>query len=285
MTKKKRIMIWVLCLSVALAALIAWIAWGNTALELTKYTVPGESLPAPFEGYRIAQVSDLHNAEMGEGNHRLLTMLKDTEPDIIVITGDFVDSEHTDVAIALDFAKEAVAIAPCYYVTGNHEAMTEAYATLKEGLIALGVTVLENARVELEREGETITLMGVLDPSFSSDGMLATDDAVMKHTLDALTSETDGYTVLLSHRPELFDTYVDSGVELVFCGHAHGGQFRLPFVGGVVAPGQGLFPAYDAGVYTQADTHMVVSRGIGNSIIPLRINNRPEVVLVELAKD
>ena len=103
----------------------------------------------------------------------------------------------------------------------------------------------------------------------------------MSGSLNGLTG-SDAYTILLSHRPELFDTYVASGVDLVFSGHAHGGQFRLPFLGGVIAPNQGLFPEYDSGLYTQGDTNMLVSRGIGNSIIPIRFNNRPEIIVVEL---
>ena len=104
----------------------------------------------------------------------------------------------------------------------------------------------------------------------------------MKQTLSGLTWDGDSYTVLLSHRPELLEAYADSGVDLVFSGHAHGGQFRLPFVGGIVAPNQGLFPEYDSGLYTEKGATMLVSRGIGNGILPIRFNNRPEVILAEL---
>ena len=90
------------------------------------------------------------------------------------------------------------------------------------------------------------------------------------------------YVVLLSHRPELFNSYVENNVDLVFSGHAHGGQFRIPFIGGIVAPNQGVFPKYDAGIFTEGNTNMVVSKGVGNSIIPFRVNNRPEVILIEL---
>ena len=96
---------------------------------------------------------------------------------------------------------------------------------------------------------------------------------------------TEGYRILLSHRPEFFDQYVEAEVDLVLSGHAHGGQFRLPFVGGLVAPGQGVFSAYVSGLYSEIKTSMVVSRGIGNSIIPMRFNNRPEVVLIELRRE
>ena len=229
--------------AVLLLALIIWTAWGNTALEQNTYTVKSAKLPEAFEGFRIAQVSDLHNARMGEDNENLLAMLRQAQPDIIVITGDLIDSQNTDVAVALRFAEEAVKIAPCYYVTGNHEARVGEYQDLKKSLTDLGVTVLEDEKTELEREGQTITLIGLNDPSFHENGSAALESA-----LQTLIEGEDGYTVLLSHRPELFDTYARCGADLVFTGHAHGGQFRLPFIGGLVAPGQGLFPEYDSGL-------------------------------------
>lgn len=279
--KKKRIIVFAVVVAILLV-LIIWTAWGNTALELNTYTISSKKLSEAFDGYRIAQVSDLHNAEMGKNNEKLISMLESAKPNIIVITGDVIDSRNTDVEIAISFAGDAMEIAPCYYVTGNHEARVDEYSDLKEGLLELGVIVLEDARVEIELSGETITLIGVDDPSFQTDYLFGDDETVMKSKLDALTSEDDGYTVLLSHRPELFDIYVESGVDLVFSGHAHGGQFRLPFIGGIAAPNQGLFPKYDAGIYTDGSTNMVVSRGVGNSIIPFRVNNRPEVILIEL---
>jgi hypothetical protein len=146
-----------------------------------------------------------------------------------------------------------------------------------------GVIVLEDEAIPLERNGETITLLGLADPDFTVKGdMFGEVPAMVSTKLKNLIGDESGYTILLSHRPELLETYVNCGIDLVFAGHAHGGQFRLPFIGGLVAPNQGLFPKYDAGLYTDGGTSMVVSRGIGNSIIPLRFNNRPEIVLVEL---
>lgn len=265
-----------------LIALTIWIAWGNTALELNTYTLTSDKLPEPFDGYRIAHVSDLHNAEMGDGNEKLLAVLRDAEPDMIVITGDLIDSRNTDISVAIAFVGEALQIAPCYYVTGNHEARVSEYSELKAGLEAAGVVVLENDKAKIERSGDSITVLGVDDPSFNADSFFGADAAMIGAELEELASGEDKFTVLLSHRSELFDTYAESGVDLVLSGHAHGGQFRLPFMGGLVAPNQGFFPEYDSGLYTEESTNMIVSRGIGNSIIPFRFNNRPEVILIEM---
>ena len=278
---KKRV---ILIVSVVLlVGLSVWTIWGNTALEINEYPIMSDKLPEAFSGFRIAQVSDLHNAEFGEGNKKLIELLSQTDPGIIVITGDLIDSRHTDIEIALNFVRQAIKIAPVYYVTGNHEARVREYTELKTGLADAGVIVLENQQVQITREGESITLIGIDDPSFQEDYLFGDAASVSASALSELQNESDSYTILLAHRPELFDTYVDAGVNLVFSGHAHGGQFRLPFIGGLVAPNQGFFPKYDAGLFSEGSTNMIVSRGVGNSIIPIRFNNRPEIILVTLS--
>lgn len=197
--------------------LIVWTVWGNTALERNTYTIRSPELPDVFDGYRIAQVSDLHNAEFGDRNQRLLEMLREAEPDMIAITGDLIDSRKANIAVALAFAEEAVKIAPCYYVSGNHEARVSEYQDLKTGLEAAGVTVLDDAQVKIEVSGESITVIGVNDPSFHAD-YLTSDAAVMDRKLSELSSEDAGFTILLSHRPELFDTYVAHDMDLVLTG-------------------------------------------------------------------
>ena len=259
-----------------------WIWRGNTALEVNEYEMISNRIPEAFSGFRIAQISDLHNAQFGERNEGLLSLLSQADPDIIVITGDLIDSRHTDIEIALEFCESAIEIAPVYYVTGNHEARVTEYEDLKNGLEENGIVILENEKVRLSRDEEYITLMGIQDPSFTTDYLFGDAESVAAATLSEFQNESDRYTVLLSHRPELFNVYVDSQIDLVFSGHAHGGQFRLPFIGGLVAPNQGFFPEYDAGLFSKENTTMVVSRGVGNSIIPLRFNNRPEIVVVEL---
>ena len=282
MMKKQNKKVFLYVSLVALICLAAWTIWGNTALEVNEYEIVSDRIPQNFDGFRIAQVSDLHNAEFGEGNEKLIELLSQTDPDAIVITGDLIDSRKTDIEIALEFARQSIKISPVYYVSGNHEARVREYEDLKMGLAEAGVVMLENQKVQITRRGESITLMGIDDPSFQEDYLFGDAESVARQVITDLQNESDGYTVLLSHRPELFDLYVDTGMDLVLSGHAHGGQFRLPFSGGLVAPNQGFFPEYDAGLFSEGRTTMIVSRGVGNSIIPLRFNNRPEIIVVTL---
>ena len=281
MNHKKKNAIILVAVSIAFVAIVIWIAWGNSALMVNEIKITNDKIPQSFEGFRIAQVSDLHNAELGKDNNKLIEKLNECEPDIIVLTGDLIDSNHTNLEVALSFARQAVKIAPCYFVTGNHEAWVGSqYEELKTSLENAGVTVLQDEAIELNYGDECIQLIGLNDPDFSErDSFLS--ESILETKLSQVNI-SDGFTILLSHRPEHFNVYQNKNIDLVLSGHAHGGQFRLPFLGGVIAPNQGLFPKYDAGIYTENGTTMIVSRGIGNSIIPFRVNNRPEIVLVEL---
>ncbi len=278
--KKKRIR-WLVAVA-ALVILTVWIAWGNEALELNAYTIQSQRLPEAFDGYRICHVSDLHNAQMGKNNEKLITMLREAAPDMIVITGDLIDSRRTDMDVALAFVQEAVKIAPCWYVTGNHESRISEYGELKAAMEEAGVTVLNDMCDRITREGASIKLIGVNDPKFLGRYWSGDAETLMDTALTQLHTDEKTFTILLSHRPELFPVYASHGIDLVFSGHAHGGQFRLPFVGGVLVPNQGFFPKYDAGLFTQENTNMIVSRGIGNSLFPFRVNNPPEVILIKL---
>ena len=276
--KKKRRICFLAASAAVLAGAAGWIAWGNTALVQTEQVVRSERLPAAFSGYRIAHVSDLHNAQFGTDNEKLLELLRTAAPDCIAVTGDIVDSRRTDFDVAAAFMDAAAEIAPVYYVTGNHESRLKDYPELEQRFTDSGVTVLHSAATDIVRDDERIRLIGIDDPDFSS-----TEDSTA-YVADALEGLADEavFTVLLSHRPELFAAYAAAGVDLTLSGHAHGGQFRLPFIGGLAAPDQGLFPRYTSGLYTNGRSQMVVSRGLGNSLFPFRVNNRPEVVLITL---
>ncbi len=260
------------------SAFTAWMIWGNLAISVSEYRIESEKLPEAFDGFRIAQVSDLHNDELGEGNVRLLAALKENSPDIIVLTGDLIDRNRTNIDVAVDFAEKAAEIAPTYYVNGNHEAaVLEDYQALKERLAAVGVVILENQSVTVERGGDYIRLVGLNDQNF---GYVPSNAE-----LSELKDERADFSILLSHRPRDFAQYATCGYDLVLSGHLHGGQFRLPFLGGLYAPSYGFFPEYDGGLYEREESVMVVSRGVGNSSFPIRFNNPRELVIVELVKE
>lgn len=275
---QSKIWIKLLCIAFLFLCLLVYIIWSNLSIQVTEYTISGNRLPESFSGFRIAQVSDLHNAEFGKDNSNLLKKLKEAQPDMIVLTGDLIDSRRTDMNVAISFAEKAVTIAPTYYVTGNHESRIAQLDELYEGLSNAGVTLLLDESVKLQMGADSITLAGILDFSFREEDPVAN----MKKVLTDLISESDSYTVLLSHSPEFFEIYASRHADLVLTGHVHGGQFRLPFFGGVYAPGQGFFPKYDAGLFTDCNTNMIISRGLGNSIFPFRLNNNPEIVIISL---
>ena len=268
-------------ITVLLLAIIIWTGWGNLTIGVTHYCISSDRLPNAFDQYKIAIVSDFHNARFGNDNEPLIELVRKEKPNIIAITGDLVDSSRTDIETAVSMVKRLVEIAPCYYVTGNHEGwLGDRYQELYTALTEAGVYVFHDNVSTLEKDGETIQIAGLNDPDFyDKESPAARSDLSVKLKSIDLTED---YCILLSHRPESFNAYAHKGIDLVLSGHAHGGQFRLPFIGGLVAPNQGLFPKYDAGLYIEDRTNMIVSRGIGNSIIPVRFNTRPELVIVEL---
>lgn len=243
--------------TVIVVLLVIWTAWSNTTVGITHYTVASDKLPASFDHYSIVVVSDLHNAEFGENNSQLIKLIEKEKPDIIVITGDLVDSNKTNIDIAQKLVGTLTGIAPCYYVTGNHEAwLGEQYQELESILLDEGVAILHDRAVQLIKNTESIQLAGLDDPDFT--GRAPLQQSMIKTKINNMNL-TDNYCVLLSHRPEAFEDYVSENIDLVLSGHAHGGQFRLPIIGGIVAPNQGLFPKYDAGIYSENYTTMVVS--------------------------
>jgi len=278
----KKIFIIAVVLAVILVSI--WLIWEDNSLIITDIKYNNSKIPSEFNGYRIVQISDLHNKSFGKNQSRLLGKIKKCNPDIIIITGDLVDKRRYGLDDAMDFIYGAVKIASVYYAAGNHEASTNKYGEIKQNLIEAGVIVLDNNSVTLNKNGQVISLMGVLDPQFYA--YLSKQDRISKinNELKKL-SNNENFKILLSHRPELIDVYSENNIDLVFTGHAHGGQIKVPFIGAIFAPGQGLFPKYTSGKYVEGNTTMIVNRGLGDSIImPIRTFNRPEVVLVELQK-
>lgn len=264
----------------------SYLVWQNNAIQVSYFNHSDSAIPEPFDGYKIVQVSDLHNKDFGD---QLIDKVADEEPDLIVVTGDVIDRNRTDIPVAVEAMEDLMEIAQVYFITGNHEIASGVYSELQIEMSRIGVIDLDNATERLEIDGESIGLVGIEDPL-----LLLLDDVeeagspeiLIQTRIEELLEEagTD-FNMLLSHRAELMEIYRETDVDLVFTGHAHGGQIRLPLVEGVFAPSQGFLPDYTSGMYNQNDTTMILSRGLGNSVFPLRINNRPELVVVTLQSE
>lgn len=261
----------------AIAVILLVFCWcQNNILTASEYQFASSKVDDGLDGYRIVQISDLHNKSFGKSGNRLLKKVVELEPDMIVITGDVVDCNHTNVDKAIQCIEGLTEIAPCYYVTGNHEVMLGDLDVvwLMTNLDRCGVTRFDNKPVTIERGGSQFDLIGLSDSTLEYD------------VLSSMKLDTSRLNVVLAHEPQFFKSYAEGGADLVFTGHAHGGQFRIPFTDiGLVAPDQGFFPEYTSGVHRSGDCEMVVSRGLGNSIIPLRLFNYPEIVAVTLSKE
>ena len=247
------------------------------SFETTCITVKSPRLPKAFDGFTLVHLSDLHNGSFGDGQKPLLEEILHLRPDIIVVTGDLIDSEKYFHALTL--IRGAAEIAPVFYATGNHEAHTAGYPRLEKEMAACGAHILRNTYVKLTCKNSTILLAGADDPSFTPYRKTA---AVMSENLKSIQLDYDFFTILLSHRPDLIKVYAAFGFDVVLCGHAHGGQIRLPRGRGLIAPNQGLFPRYTAGLHRTGRTQMVISRGLGNRLLPIRVNNRPELICIRL---
>lgn len=254
----------------------------NTRIVTDAYPVYYNNLPASFDGYRIAQLSDIHAAQFGDNNSKLIDAVIGTHPNIIVITGDLITFTDTidDVRFTIEpLIKALVITAPVYYVTGNHEWDSDCLRELLKMLKQNGVTVLQNDYVRLSVGDSAIVLAGVDDPNGPAD-MISPETFVSK----IRSAEGDPFIALLAHRNNYLNRFSELGIDLVLCGHAHGGLIRLPLIGGLVGPSRDLFPKYTNGVYTQNGTNMLVSRGIGNSTGIPRFLNNPQIPVVILRK-
>ncbi|KOM88901.1 UNVERIFIED_ORG: phosphoesterase [Clostridium botulinum] len=265
-----------------LSGFIFFCIWQNNSITISKFDYVSSKIPDEFNDFTIAHISDLHNKMFGKNQVKLLNKVKSISPDIIVITGDLIDRRKYDLDTAIMFASGAAKIAPIYYVSGNHEAWSGKFSMIKEELTDIGVHIVDDTAFKLSRGNSSIYILGLSDPDFlTSDYMDGTNTNKMKEQL-SIWSTNESFKILLSHRPELFDLYYENNMNLIFTGHAHGGQVRIPGIGGLFAPDQGIFPKYTSGRYNKDLSTMFVSRGLGNSICPLRIFNRPEIVEVKL---
>ena len=256
----------------------------NKKLKVRKTTLKFDKLPQAFDNFKIAQVSDIHCDKVGLSDLSFINKIKNFNPDMIVITGDILDSYNNNMDIAYNILSQLAIIAPCYFVSGNHELrLPKEYAELKNIMKKLNITYVHNSNLLITKNNESLNLVGVEDYNFFKNKDKLNHRANFIKTLEELYS-SNHFNILLSHRPEKFPIYAEAKYELIFSGHAHGGQWRLPFVGGIFSPSQGFFPKYTNGNYVLKNSTMIVSQGLGNSSFPIRINNRIELVLATLKK-
>ena len=263
-----------------LAAVFVW--WSNNSLQTERFTFSSPRLPAGFDGCVIVQLSDLHGAEFGEDNQELLRQVQSCGPDYIFVTGDLLDQyRQTPHSYAVELCRSLAAVAPTYFVTGNHEWALPDARGLKRKLEEAGVTVLANEYVLLERGGERILLAGIDDPNGYADQK--TPEEVAEEVRAAFDAP---FWMLLAHRNNYFeDEYCRLGADLVISGHGHGGLVRLPFTDGLVSVERTFFPSYTAGFYQAGGADLFVSRGLGNSGRTFRLFNRPQVAVLTLKRE
>lgn len=257
----------------------------NNDIMITNYTYIANKIPHVFEGMRVVHLSDLHNKSFKENQQYLLSKINKAHPDVVFITGDIVDSRRYDDKPSLLLINELTKKWPVYYVTGNHECNSNHFHQLETLMKQAGVHVLRNQTKVFTKRNEKIYISGIDDPSFAihfpdSDTELFTENSLQIAQKNIELNKS--FRILLAHRPELMHLYAKHSFDIVFTGHAHGGQIRIPFIGGLIAPHQGFFPKYTAGVHKKNKTSMVINRGLGNSLFPFRIFNRPEVVVLTL---
>lgn len=284
--KLRRTVTVLLVVLIAAEAVVLGVWWGNNSIETDTFAFAAPGLPESFDGFRVVQISDLHGKQFGEGNEDLTAAVERQSPDAIFLTGDFVD-ERSGVEDVVPLIERLAALAPVYYVTGNHEwGSGQARETVRM-LRELGVTCLENEFVRLERGGEHIVIAGVHDPNGRADQKTPEQLAAEIYA----SEDTPPFWLLLAHRNNLFSgKYCRLGAALTFCGHAHGGIWRLPFTDGLIDTQMNLFPSFTSGFYQCDDREggrawVFVSRGLGNTPRGgFRLFNRPQVAVVTLRK-
>jgi predicted MPP superfamily phosphohydrolase len=250
------------------------LVWGmspNRFISVSSYDILNSKLDPVFEGYKIVQVSDLHNAGFGQDQSNLIELIKDQKPDLIVLTGDMVGNWVPNYDKALILITQAVKIAPVIVVDGNHDAQINTYPIQKQAMIDAGAIVLDDEAMSITLENQSFNLIGMKERFQIEDRGVYVKDLI----------DPSRFNLLLAHHPESFIDYVGTKTDLVLTGHAHGGQFRF-FGVAIYSPNQGLFPKYTAGTFVDGLTTMIVSRGLGESVLPLRLFNPPELIVITL---
>ncbi len=277
---------WLKRILITILILILGTAWYE--VPVTEYITisSGGKVKEPV---KLALVTDLHSGYYGKDEAELIRMIDRATPDAVLMSGDIFD-DRLSMDNARIFCEQIAGKYPCFYVTGNHEIWSPNENRIKEYLRSIGITVLDGTAETLTINGSVISFCGVDDPTYMTDAEWAvqlTSTATAADSANASTGTTAPYKVLLSHRPERTKTYEAYDFDLIVCGHAHGGQWRIPFTQmGVHAPNQGQFPRYVDGLYELDNgSNMIVSRGLARERMPYpRFFNHPEIVIITVGE-
>lgn len=261
-------------LIVAVVAILTYDS--NTRLVTDEFELYSRDLPSSFDGMRVVQLSDIHTAEFGNENEILLDEVRAANPDIITVTGDFIDGERAESYVR-GLMSSLCEIAPVYYVTGNHEWACGWIREFFEILDDCGVNVLRNEYCLLEKNGDTIVIAGADDPNGPYD-MMTHEELVS----EIREREGGKYILMLYHRNNNLEEWEKLGIDTVLCGHAHGGVVRFPFTDGLISPDREWFPEATSGLHKFGETEIIISRGMGNTSGALRFLNNPEIVVAVL---
>lgn len=244
------------------------------SIAVRRYRATIQTLPRSFEGFTILHISDLHDKEFRDDE--LIKSISRERFDMVALTGDLVQGEAPSLTPALELiaAIRKMTNCPIFSVAGNHDWRLKRGEEFNGRLREVGVRVLTNSSAAIERGKERLWLLGVDDPVTQRDKL--------EQAMDGVDKEYP--RLLLSHSPHPYPEAARNGLDLMLCGHTHGGQFRLPFIGACFVPAMGYFPRFDYGSYKTGQTTLIISGGLGESVIPIRINIRPEFSLVTLVR-
>ena len=283
---KKRIIKLIICLFIISIFIFGFLYFENDTLQISNYVVSSTKLPSDFNNFKILQLSDLHSKEFGYENQKLIKKIDNEKPDIIVMTGDMLNTSDDKYDVFLNLSKKLAQKYKVYYVVGNHEEIVNPFRIMEE-LKNIGVTVLDNEKVKIKRGKSFIYLYGMWFRVIYYKNENNSEEKNIFYDLDTMqkavgVSDPNAYNILLTHNPIYFATYSKWGADLTLSGHMHGGIIRIPFKGGVLSPERTLFPKYDAGRFNLGGKIMIVNRGLGNETIIPRIFNRPEITIITL---
>lgn len=275
---------------VALLAIISYFI-GFFWIDVTKYEIASSKIPKNFDGYTILQLSDLHSKSFGKNHETLLKKIDAEQPDMIVLTGDMINTNDADFSGFYQLAETLTQTYPVYYIVGNHEQNLplRKYTELLAHLRQIGVTVLNNQSVSIFKDADRIELTGFTLPLPYYTNQLK--DQVQKELTPEILTQFIGtpqkeiFQIFLSHNPLYFDTYSSWGADLTLAGHIHGGIIRFPFIGGLLSPERTFFPKYSGGTYKKEDATLIVNRGLGNGTVNFRIFNNPEITVIRLKSE